>query len=532
MKQIAWGEKDIVYSVAPPSRVEHNIMTLVGQKKLLKALGKADLAKRWDEYDESCTQFCLCDGEIHTATAGKQTMPYVNFRRIGDDDEVYPVLLSNLSREGSRSTYIFLESVSFLTVDEAKDMLIYPKGKKDKVNVHIVADPDDLPLDILLTKPQINKYLNKAKLRILTCNDVSETGSQLYIMTEAEGTGLPVTYAFPAYEDKVKARVSKDMWKIEKRTDLQTSFAFPEPQYRDFSIYGKRHGLWSKARASMYVCKKNLFKNGRLVAAAEFHYIIASTTNNGDTGPYILVNAFRSQNARKGQIVRWPLTEKEVCNHFIRIADAVADYSPLLNVTRNKVPDPLKNIAAARFTFEYDSHENEIGFLFGRPGNPGWLTVRAVLAEYVFVTLRSAHTDIIDAFYCPKGSEEEEWTGLTVNSDNDVFAEYRDPNNKWNRGIHLDGEETVDSNNKYFTKDGKLTEEGHIFWDEFFEEEDELIHEVKEKEIQKPKEPEVEKKVKVPDGIDDPRRKNRRMKYEERLREQEALESGDLWNIE
>ena len=282
----------------------------------------------------------------------------------------------------------------------------------------------------------------------------------------------------------------------------------------------------------MYVCKKNLFKNGRPVAVAEFHYIIASTTNNGDTGPYILVNAFRSQNARKGQIVRWPLTEKEVCNHFIRIADAVADYSPLLNVTRNNVPDPLKNIAAARFTFEYESRENEIGFLFGRPGNPGWLTVRAVLAEYVFVTLRSVHTDILDAFCCPKGSEEEDWIGLAINSDNDVFAEYRDPNNKWNRGIHLDGEEPVDSNNKYFTKDGKLTEEGHIFWDEFFEEEDELIHEVKEKEIQKPKEPEAEKKVKVPEGIDDPRRKNRRMKYEERLREQEALESGDLWNIE
>ena len=80
-----------------------------------------------------------------------------------------------------------------------------------------------------------------------------------------------------------------------------------------------------------------------------------------------------------------------------------------------------------------------------------------IMAALTFVTLRSPLTSIIDAFYVTPTQMEYGWVGAILKSDDDLLRPYRDPNNHWNRGIHIEGEELDERENDFFNPDGSRT---------------------------------------------------------------------------
>lgn len=126
MPHIESSYNDVIYAVPPMARPNGNIMTLKNQKKLLKALDKTYLVKRWKEMADECLPCCLCDREIYTVRTNKDPLNYVIFRRVGNDQEEYPVLVEHLSKEGSEVSEIYIECLSLLEPDEMLDYLAAP----------------------------------------------------------------------------------------------------------------------------------------------------------------------------------------------------------------------------------------------------------------------------------------------------------------------------------------------------------------------------------------------------------------------
>lgn len=162
-----------------------------------------------------------------------------------------------------------------------------------------------------------------------------------------------------------------------------------------------------------------------------------------------------------------------------------------------------------------------------------------IMAALTFVTLRSPLTSIIDAFYVTPTQMEYGWVGAILKSDDDLLRPYRDPNNHWNRGIHIEGEELDERENDFFNPDGSRTKIALEFWehaDMETDDEKEEVDEVNGGDENNGKERKTAA-VKpttnddVPEGIDDPTRVNRRKRWERRQRKNSVPDSEKFWLI-
>lgn len=181
MPHIESSYNDVIYAVPPMSRPNGNIMTLKNQKKLLKALDKTYLVKRWKEMADECLPCCLCDREIYTVRTNKDPLNYVIFRRVGNDQEEYPVLVEHLSKEGSEVSEIYIECLSLLEPDEMLDYLAAPDDDGnvpccDKFDGSMLEDLSQ-PLDYHKAK----EYIETADIRAMVAADYALGGLQLFI---------------------------------------------------------------------------------------------------------------------------------------------------------------------------------------------------------------------------------------------------------------------------------------------------------------------------------------------------------------
>lgn len=540
MPHIESSYNDVIYAVPPMSRPNGNIMTLKNQKKLLKALDKTYLVKRWKEMADECLPCCLCDREIYTVRTNKDPLNYVIFRRVGNDQEEYPVLVEHLSKEGSEVSEIYIECLSLLEPDEMLDYLAAPDDGGnvpccDKFDGSMLEDLSQ-PLDYHKAK----EYIEAADIRAMVAADYALGGLQLFIV-QMNGEGKrPTLRIFRADEEKTRERIIDDAGRVDA-PELCTAMVFPKPEFQEFSVYAKRYSLQDGGRASMYICKKTLYRGNKMIADEGYHYIIiTSSPDDAENKVYTIVNPVDNPNGKKVSTFRWTLSEKDIINHFIRIADALVDCSPVMDACKKIgrgdkatfIPEDRTGLAMEEPPMEFMFSEDE--------DDTYYLTAHCpIMAALTFVTLRSPLTSIIDAFYVTPTQMEYGWVGAILKSDDDLLRPYRDPNNHWNRGIHIEGEELDERENDFFNPDGSRTETALEFWEHVDMETDDEKEEVDEVNGGDENNGEERKTAAVkpatnddvPEGIDDPTRVNRRKRWERRQRKNSVPDSEKFWLI-
>lgn len=540
MPYIESSYNDVIYAVPPMSRPNGNIMTLKNQKKLLKALDKTYLVKRWKETADECLPCCLCDREIYTVRTNKGPLNYVIFRRVGNDKEEYPVLVEHLSKEGSEVSEIYIECLSLLEPDEMLDYLAAPD---DDGNVPCCEKFDGSMLEDLsqpLDYHKAKEYIETADIRAMVAADYALGGLQLFIV-QMNGEGKrPTLRIFRADEEKTRERIIDDTGRVDA-PELCTAMVFPKPEFREFSVYAKRYSLQDGGRASMYICKKTLYRRNKMIADEGYHYIIiTSSPDDAENKVYTIVNPVDNPNGKKVSTFRWTLSEKDIINHFIRIADALVDCSPAMDACKKIgrgdkatfIPEDRTGLAMEEPPMKFMFSEDE--------DDTYYLTAHCpIMAALTFVTLRSPLTSIIDAFYVTPTQMEYGWVGAILKSDDDLLRPYRDPNNHWNRGIHIEGEELDERENDFFNPDGSRTKIALEFWEHADMETDDEKEEVDEVNGGDENNGEERKTAAVkpatnddvPEGIDDPTRVNRRKRWERRQRKNSVPDSEKFWLI-
>lgn len=540
MPHIESSYNDVIYAVPPMSRPNGNIMTLKNQKKLLKALDKTYLVKRWKEMEDECLPCCLCDRKIYTVRTNKGPLNYVIFRRVGNDKEEYPVLVEHLSKEGSEVSEIYIECLSLLEPDE---MLDYLAGPDDDGNVPCCDKFDGSMLEDLsqpLDYHKAKEYIETADIRAMVAADYALGGLKLFIV-QMNGEGkCPTLRIFRADEEKTRERIIDAAGRVDA-PELCTAMVFPKPEFQEFSVYAKRYSLQDGGRASMYICKKTLYRGNKMIADEGYHYIIiTSSPDDAENKVYTIVNPVDNPNGKKVSTFRWTLSEKDIINHFIRIADALVDCSPVMDACKKIgrgdkatfIPEDRTGLAMEEPPMKFMFSEDE--------DDTYYLTAHCpIMAALTFVTLRSPLTSIIDAFYVTPTQMEYGWVGAILKSDDDLLRPYRDPNNHWNRGIHIEGEELDERENDFFNPDGSRTKIALEFWehaDMETDDEKEEVDEVNGGDENNGKERKTAA-VKpttnddVPEGIDDPTRVNRRKRWERRQRKNSVPDSEKFWLI-
>lgn len=540
MPHIESSYNDVIYAVPPMSRPNGNIMTLKNQKKLLKALDKTYLVKRWKEMADECLPCCLCDREIYTVRTNKDPLNYVIFRRVGNDQEEYPVLVEHLSKEGSEVSEIYIECLSLLEPDEMLDYLAAPDDDGnvpccDKFDGSMLEDLSQ-PLDYHKAK----EYIEAADIRAMVAADYALGGLQLFIV-QMNGEGKrPTLRIFRADEEKTRERIIDDAGRVDA-PELCTAMVFPKPEFQEFSVYAKRYSLQDGGRASMYICKKTLYRGNKMIADEGYHYIIiTSSPDDAENKVYTIVNPVDNPNGKKVSTFRWTLSEKDIINHFIRIADALVDCSPVMDACKKIgrgdkatfIPEDRTGLAMEEPPMEFMFSEDEDDTYYLTAHSP-------IMAALTFVTLRSPLTSIIDAFYVTPTQMEYGWVGAILKSDDDLLRPYRDPNNHWNRGIHIEGEELDERENDFFNPDGSRTETALEFWEHVDMETDDEKEEVDEVNGGDENNGEERKTAAVkpatnddvPEGIDDPTRVSRRKRWERRQRKNSVPDSEKFWLI-
>lgn len=490
--------------------------------------------------EDECLPCCLCDRKIYTVRTNKGPLNYVIFRRVGNDKEEYPVLVEHLSKEGSEVSEIYIECLSLLEPDEMLDYLAAPDDDGnvpccDKFDGSMLEDLSQ-PLDYHKAK----EYIETADIRAMVAADYALGGLQLFIV-QMNGEGkCPTLRIFRADEEKTRERIIDAAGRVDA-PELCTAMVFPKPEFQEFSVYAKRYSLQDGGRASMYICKKTLYRGNKMIADEGYHYIIiTSSPDDAENKVYTIVNPVDNPNGKKVSTFRWTLSEKDIINHFIRIADALVDCSPVMDACKKIgrgdkatfIPEDRTGLAMEEPPMKFMFSEDE--------DDTYYLTAHCpIMAALTFVTLRSPLTSIIDAFYVTPTQMEYGWVGAILKSDDDLLRPYRDPNNHWNRGIHIEGEELDERENDFFNPDGSRTKIALEFWehaDMETDDEKEEVDEVNGGDENNGKERKTAA-VKpttnddVPEGIDDPTRVNRRKRWERRQRKNSVPDSEKFWLI-
>ena len=422
-------------------------------------------------------------------------------------------------------------------------MLDYLAAPDDDGNVPCCDKFDGSMLEDLsqpLDYHKAKEYIETADIRAMVAADYALGGLQLFIV-QMNGEGKrPTLRIFRADEEKTRERIIGDAGRVDA-PELCTAMVFPKPEFQEFSVYAKRYSLQDGGRASMYICKKTLYRGNKMIADEGYHYIIiTSSPDDAENKVYTIVNPVDNPNGKKVSTFRWTLSEKDIINHFIRIADALVDCGPVMDACKKNgrgdkatfIPEDRTGLAMEEPPMEFMFSEDE--------DDTYYLTAHCpIMAALTFVTLRSPLTSIIDAFYVTPTQMEYGWVGAILKSDDDLLRPYRDPNNHWNRGIHIEGEELDERENDFFNPDGSRTEIALEFWEHADMETDDEKEEVDEVNGGDENNGEERKTAAVkpatnddvPEGIDDPTRVNRRKRWERRQRKNSVPDSEKFWLI-